>query len=68
MRYQSKVRLAGTVDREGTFTDLCVLVPAGQGLDEKAMAAVKTWRFEPATLEGGPVAVRINVEVEFNLY
>ena len=68
MRYQSRVRIAGTVDREGTFTDLCVLVPAGGGLDEKAMAAVKSWRFEPATLEGGPVAVRINVEVDFKLY
>jgi len=68
MKYQSRVRIAGTVGPEGTFTDLCVLVPAGGGLDEKAMAAVKTWRFEPAALEGGPVAVRINVEVDFKLY
>ncbi len=68
MKYQSRVRLAGTVDLQGTFTDLCVLVPAGAGLDEKAMSAVKTWRFEPASLGGEPVAVRINVEVDFRLY
>jgi TonB family protein len=68
MKYQSRVRLAGTVDLQGMFTDLCVLVPAGAGLDEKAVSAVKTWRFEPASLDGGPVAVRINVEVDFRLY
>jgi outer membrane biosynthesis protein TonB len=32
------------------------------------MEAVKTWKFEPATLRGEPVAVRINVEVDFHLY
>jgi TonB family protein len=68
MKYQSRVRLAGTVDLHGTFTDLCVLVPAGDGLDEKAMSAVKTWRFEPASLSGEPAAVRISVEVDFKLY
>jgi TonB family protein len=68
MKYQSRVRLAGTVDPEGAFTDLCVLIPAGAGLDGQAMSAVKTWRFEPATLNGQPTAVRINVEVDFRLY
>ena len=68
MKYQSRVRLAGTVDREGAFTDLCVLVPGGSGLDEKALAAVRAWRFEPATLAGEPVAVRIRVEVDFRVY
>jgi len=67
MKYQSMARIAGTVDRQGAFTDVCVVVPAGAGLDEKAMAAVRTWRFEPATREGEPVAVRIQVEVNFRL-
>jgi TonB family protein len=68
MRYQSRVRLAGTVDAQGAFTDLCVLVPAGAGLDEQAMSAVKEWRFEPATFDGQATAVRIHVEVDFRLY
>ena len=68
MKYQSRVKLAGTVDPQGKFTDLCVLVAAGAGLDEKAMSAVKTWRFEPASLGAEPAAVRINVEVDFKLY
>ena len=68
MKYESEVILAGTVDPEGVFTDLCTLVPAGMGLDVKAIDAVKKWRFKPATLNGEPVAVRINVEVDFRLY
>jgi outer membrane biosynthesis protein TonB len=38
------------------------------GLDEKAIGAVSTWRFQPATLNGKPVAVEINVQVSFRLY
>jgi TonB family protein len=67
-KYQSRARLAGTVDLDGNFTDLCVLVPAGLGLDEKATSAVRTWRFEPATVDGTPTAVRITLEVDFRLY
>jgi TonB family protein len=67
-RYQSDVTLAGTVDDEGALTDLCVTQAAGVGLDEKAMEAVRKWRFRPATLQGQPVPVRIAVEVAFRLY
>ena len=67
-KYMSVVRIAGTVDPHGGFTDLCVVQAAGFGLDEKAMETVKTWRFEPATLRGEPVAVRLNVETSFRLY
>jgi protein TonB len=38
------------------------------GLDENAMEALKNWRFEPATRNGQPVAVEMNIEVSFNLY
>jgi len=40
----------------------------GLGLDEKAIEAVKNWKFEPAMKDGKPVAVQINVEVDFRLY
>jgi len=38
------------------------------GLDEKAMEAVRQWRFTPAMKDGTPVAVQIAVEVSFHLY
>ena len=40
----------------------------GLGLDEKAIEAVRNWKFEPALKDGKPVAVQINVEVNFRLY
>ncbi|HSZ62640.1 MAG TPA: TonB family protein [Terriglobales bacterium] len=67
-KYMSTVMIAGTVDPRGAFTDLCVTQAAGEGLDEKALEAVRTWKFEPASLQGGPVAVRLTVEVTFRLY
>jgi TonB family protein len=38
------------------------------GLDEKAIDAVRTWKFDPARRDGQAVAVQINVEVSFRLY
>jgi periplasmic protein TonB len=38
------------------------------GLDEKAIEAVRTWLFPPATLNGQPVATQVEVEVDFHLY
>ena len=37
------------------------------GLDEKAMEAVRKWRFKPGYKDGKPVSVLANVEVNFRL-
>jgi TonB family protein len=67
-KYMSLVQVAGTVDSQGSFTDICLTQAAGEGLDEKAFKAVRTWKFEPATREGQPILVRLLVEVSFRLY
>jgi TonB family protein len=56
------------VGADGRPRDLRVARSLGLGLDEKAIDAVKTWKFEPAMKDGKPVAVAISVEVEFRLY
>jgi protein TonB len=40
----------------------------GHGLDEKAVEAVKKYRFIPAKENGKPVAVGMNVEVNFEIF
>ena len=35
---------------------------------KQALKAVGAWRFEPATKDGKPVAVRVKVEADFKLY
>jgi TonB family protein len=37
----------------------------GFGLDEKAIEAVRQWRFKPATKNGVPVAAPATIEVRF---
>ncbi len=51
------------VGPDGRPRDLRVARSLGLGLDEKAIEAVKTWKFEPAMKNGQPVAVQINVEL-----
>jgi hypothetical protein len=37
------------------------------GPDEEAVKSLQTWKFEPATPEGKPVALKIAVQVGFRL-
>jgi TonB family protein len=67
-KYQGTVLLWVIVGPDGRTHDIKVSRPLGMGLDEKAMEAVRNWKFEPAQLNGQPVAVQVNIEVNFHLY
>ena len=54
------------IGTDGKPRDIKVARSLGLGLDEKAIEAVQRWRFEPAMKDGKPVAVQINVEVNFH--
>jgi TonB family protein len=66
--YQGTAVLALIVDTSGRPSTIVVTRPLGYGLDEHAVAAIKRWTFKPATFHGQPVAVGINVEMNFRLY
>jgi len=67
-KYQGKVTLSVIVDQQGRAKDVYVVRSLGMGLDEKAIEAVQKWKFAPGMKDGYPVAVRVNVEVNFRLY
>ncbi|HEU5450507.1 MAG TPA: energy transducer TonB [Terriglobales bacterium] len=67
-KYQGTVVLWVVVGPDGRPRDIRVQRSLGLGLDEKAVEAVRQWKFEPAKKDGNPVAVQINVEVNFRLY
>lgn|SRR5215813_10676297 len=67
-KYQGTVVLFMVVGPDGLAREIRVMRSVGMGLDEKAIEAVRTWRFEPARRDGQAVAVQINVEVSFRLY
>jgi len=69
-----KAKFSGTVvvqivvDAAGTVRDARVVKPLGLGLDEKAIEAIRTWRFKPSLRNGVAVNVRMLVEVSFRLF
>ena len=66
-RFQGSVLVYVEVDEQGRIRSVRVEKPAGLGLDEKAIEAVKQWRFRPATRDGRPVAVPARIDVSFHL-
>ncbi len=67
-KWQGTVVLWVIIGPDGRPRDIRIQRSLGMGLDEKAIEAVRTWRFEPAKKDGQPVAVQVNVEVNFRLY
>ena len=55
------------VKRDGSVGDVTILQGRGAGLDQRAVAAVRQWRFSPARRRGEPVDVIVEVAVEFTL-
>ncbi len=61
------VVLDTVIDATGRVVDVSVEESPDNRLSEAAMDAIRTWVFEPATLEGQPVAVRYVLTVNFHL-
>jgi protein TonB len=61
------VLLEIVVRSDGGVGDVRVLRGLGAGLDQRAVQAVRQWRFEPARRKGVPVDVIVEVAVEFIL-
>jgi TonB family protein len=66
-KYQGVVLLYVEVDPAGKAVNMRVLHSLGLGLDEKAMEAVKKWKFKPGVKDGRPVTVQAQIEVNFRL-
>jgi len=62
-----EVVLEIVVRSDGTVGDVKMLHGLDSGLDERAVQAVRQWRFAPAQRQGTPVDVLVEVAVEFKL-
>lgn len=67
-KFQGTVLLSAVIGPDGKPKDLRVLRSLGLGLDEKAVEAVRKWRFSPAMRNEKPVSVLVSIEVAFRLY
>jgi TonB family protein len=66
-RYQGTATLSLDVGQDGYAHNIFTLRMLGMGLDEKAIEAVRQWRFEPGSRDGAPVRVHATIEVSFRL-
>lgn len=66
-RIEGLVVLQLTVGRDGKVGDVKVTQGLEPSLDKQSVDTIRQWRFEPATLEGKPVAVSITSETTFHL-
>ncbi len=68
-KYQGVCLIQLIVDAQGNPQNIRVIRTLGMGLDEKAVEAVRKYKFKPALKDGKtPVPVLITVEVDFHLY
>jgi TonB family protein len=56
------------VDAQGVPQKVFVVRGVGEGLDEKAIEAIKQYRFKPAMMDGKPVATALNITVRFQIF
>lgn len=66
--FQGSVAIQLIVDAQGNPQNIHITRHLGMGLDEKAIEAVRQYKFKPAMYQGHPVAVQILVDVAFHLH
>jgi len=67
-KFMGVVTVSIIVDQNGLPQNVHILRGVGMGLDEKAIEAVKQYKFRPARENGKPVPVYLNVEVNFQIF
>jgi len=54
-----------TIDSTGKVVETKIVQAIGHGIDEEVEATVRRWHYQPATLDGSPVASRYEVHFHF---
>jgi TonB family protein len=67
-KFNGTALLDVTVSAEGRTADARVFRGLPFGLNNKALKAVRQWKFQPATRNGQPMPVQLKIEISFRLY
>jgi len=67
-KFMGNVLVSLVVDPQGLPRNIRVARGVGMGLDEKAVEAVRQYKFKPAMAGGKPVAVALYIEVDFQIF
>jgi periplasmic protein TonB len=66
--FQGSASIKLIVDSQGNPQDVRLVNHLGMGLDEKAIAAVRQYKFKPAMYQGHAVSVQIVIDIDFHLH
>ena len=66
-KFSGNVEVYLWVDTDGKPSHIQVVRGVGMGLDQKAVDAVRQYRFKPAMKDGKPVQVDLYVDVNFQI-
>jgi len=66
-KIEGTVTVEGSFDADGKMTVIRTVKGLGYGLDESAIAALRSWKFSPATRNTAPVATIAQIDIEFTL-
>jgi TonB family protein len=64
---EGEVEMEIVVRRDGSVGDVRILKGLASALNDRAVQAVRQWRFSPARRQGTPVDVIVEVSVEFRM-
>jgi len=63
-KIEGTITVEGSFDAEGKMTVLRTVKGLGYGLDESAIAALRSWKFSAATRNTAPVATIAQIDIE----
>jgi TonB family protein len=66
-RVQGEVTMRVVVNTDGSVSDVIIVRSLDPGLDQEALKAAQQFQFAPATKDGVPVRMAVNIVLEFNL-
>ena len=67
-KFSGNVQVYLWVDEQGNPSHVKVARGVGLGLDEKAVEAVRQYKFKPARQNGKPVKVDMYIDVNFQIF
>ena len=65
MEFSGTLLVEMDVNLEGKTENIHLIRGIGHGLDEQALLAAASYRFDPATVNGKPVVTRMHLELTF---
>ena len=66
-KVEGRVTLRAIIRKDGSMGPIRIHKTLDDSLDNAALQAVSSWRFKPATIDGTPINVLADIEIDFDI-